>query len=147
MPDPKGIFTAIEADLKAVGITVQPVAKPWTGGYLDDITDLGKHDMHLLGWTGDYNDAGNFIGTFFGRTKPDFGFNNPALFQQLSAAAAEPDADKREALYQEAMRAIMEYLPAIPISHSPPAIAVGPNVEGLEPSPLTAERFDTVSKK
>ncbi|HEV2088962.1 MAG TPA: ABC transporter substrate-binding protein [Cryptosporangiaceae bacterium] len=147
MPDPKGIFTAIAADLKAVGITVQPVAKPWTGGYLDDITDLGKHDMHLLGWTGDYNDAGNFIGTFFGRAKPDFGFNNPALFNQLSAAAAEPDAEKRKALYQEAMRAIMEYLPAVPISHSPPAIAVGPNVEGLKPSPLTSERFDTVSKK
>ena len=38
-----------------------------------------------------------------------------------------------------------EYLPAIPISHSPPAIVVAKNVSGLVASPLTDERFDTVS--
>jgi peptide/nickel transport system substrate-binding protein len=38
-----------------------------------------------------------------------------------------------------------EYLPGLPISHSPPALVVGPEVEGLIPSPLTAEEFSTVS--
>ncbi len=38
-----------------------------------------------------------------------------------------------------------EYLPGLPISHSPPALVVGPGVDGLIPSPLTAEEFDTVT--
>ena len=37
------------------------------------------------------------------------------------------------------------YLPALPLTHSPPAIVVGPTVEGLVASPLTAEEFDTVT--
>ena len=39
-----------------------------------------------------------------------------------------------------------EYLPAVPISHSPPAIVVAGNVQGLVPSPLTAEDFAPVYK-
>ena len=39
-----------------------------------------------------------------------------------------------------------EYLPAVPISHSPPAIVVAGNVQGLVPSPLTAEDFGPVYK-
>ena len=60
-------------------------------------------------------------------------------------ADAEPDAAARTELYQEANRAIMDFLPAIPISHNPPALVVREGVEGLEPSPLTAEEFATVS--
>jgi peptide/nickel transport system substrate-binding protein len=51
----------------------------------------------------------------------------------------------RTELYQEANRAIMEFLPAIPISHSPNALAVAANVQGLVPSPLSAEDFSTVT--
>jgi peptide/nickel transport system substrate-binding protein len=38
----------------------------------------------------------------------------------------------------------MEFLPGIPLSHSPPALVVAENVDGLVPSPLTAENFATV---
>ncbi len=146
MPDPKGIFTAIEADLKAAGIKVEPVVKPWNGGYKDDVQKAGKHDIHLLGWTGDFNDPGNFVGTFFGREKAEFGFNDPALFTALTAADAQTDPDKKTEAYKQVNRDIMaKYLPAIPISHSPPAMVTGPKVDGLITSPLTNERFDTVT--
>jgi peptide/nickel transport system substrate-binding protein len=39
----------------------------------------------------------------------------------------------------------MEQLPAVPLSSSPPAIVVRNGVNGLIPSPLTDERFLTVS--
>ena len=42
---------------------------------------------------------------------------------------------------------VEEYLPAVPLTHSPPAIVVSQNVEGLVSSPLTGEQFDTVSIK
>lgn len=145
MPNPADVFTSLSEDLKAVGITVEPVAKPWNGGYKDDVQKLGKQDLHLLGWTGDYNDAGNFVGTFFGRQKPEFGFDNPQLFQALAAADAAPAGDEHAKAYQEANKLIMDYLPAIPISYSPPAIVVSPKVKGLVASPLTDERYNTVT--
>lgn len=49
-------------------------------------------------------------------------------------------------MYEELNRKLMaEYLPAVPISHSPPAIVVSEDVQGLVPSPLTAEEFGPVS--
>jgi peptide/nickel transport system substrate-binding protein len=132
-------------DLKAIGVKIEPVAKPWNGGYKDDVQKFGHQDLHLLGWTGDYNDAGNFVGTFFGRKKPEFGFDNPQLFQALAAADASPAGDAHAKAYQEVNKQIMDYLPAIPISYGPPAIVVGPKVKGLVASPLTDERFNTVT--
>ena len=41
----------------------------------------------------------------------------------------------------------MDFLPGVPISHSPPAIVVGKDVIGVEASPLTDERFSTVELK
>ncbi|SDU58841.1 ABC transporter substrate-binding protein [Amycolatopsis keratiniphila] len=145
MPNPADIFTSLSEDMKAMGIKVEPIAKPWNGGYKDDVQKAGKHDVHLLGWTGDYNDAGNFVGTFFGREKPEFGFNNAELFSAISAADAAPAGEAHTKAYQDVNQKIMEYLPAIPISYGPPAIVVGPKVKGLVASPLTDERFYTVT--
>jgi peptide/nickel transport system substrate-binding protein len=150
LPDPAAIFQAISQDLEEVGFTIEPTALPWSPDYLN-AAQAGAADIHLLGWTGDYNDAYNFIGTFFseregGRSKAEFGaFSAPEIFEALAAADAEPDESARIELYQDANRLIMDYLPAIPISHSPPALVVREGVEGLEPSPLTAEEFATVS--
>ncbi|WP_367133457.1 ABC transporter substrate-binding protein [Saccharothrix sp. HUAS TT1] len=147
MPSPVDYAAALTEDLKAVGITVETVARPWNGGYKDDVQKLGKHDLHLLGWTGDYNDAGNFTGTFFGREKPEFGFNDKALFDQIAAADSVVDRDKHAEAWEQVNRDVMsKFLPAVPISHSPPGIVVNKNVKGLTPSPLTDERFDTVTK-
>jgi len=150
LPDPAAMFQVISQNLTDAGFTVQPTALPWNPDYLNAV-QAGGADVHLLGWTGDYNDAYNFIGTFFaakadGLAKAEFGaFNNPEIFAALAAADAEPDPAARTELYQEANRLIMDYLPGVPISHSPPALVVADNVQGLEPSPLTAEVFSTVS--
>ncbi|GLY35904.1 ABC transporter substrate-binding protein [Amycolatopsis sp. NBRC 101858] len=145
MPNPADTFTAISEDLKKIGVTIEAHAEPWNGGYKDDVQKAGKQDLHLLGWTGDYNDAGNFVGTFFGREKKEFGFNNPELFAALSAADASPAGDAHAKAYQEVNKKIMDFLPAVPIAYPTPAIVVGPKVKGLVASPLTDERFNTVT--
>ncbi|PRW61714.1 ABC transporter substrate-binding protein [Actinopolyspora mortivallis] len=148
MPDPRGIFNAIAGDLREAGIRVKPVSKPWNGGYISDVNQ-GKAQVFLLGWTGDYNSPDNFIGTFFGSTNNQF-YTEPApwggeLADRLEAADREPDPKSRERMYAEINRDLKsEYLPAVPLAHSPPAIVTSPDVEGLVPSPLTAERFSTV---
>lgn len=65
----------------------------------------------------------------------------------LAAADATPDSAAHAAASEQANRDIMAtYLPAVPISSSPPAIVVRANISGLVASPLTDERFNTVSK-
>ncbi|MGY1709413.1 ABC transporter substrate-binding protein [Geodermatophilus sp. SYSU D00758] len=150
LPDPAAMFQVISQNLTDAGFTIEPVALPWNPDYLNAV-QAGQADIHLLGWTGDYNDAYNFIGTFFAeaannQASAEFGaFSAPEIFQALARADSEPDAEDRTDLYQEANRLIMDYLPGVPISHSPPALVVAENVQGLEPSPLTAEVFSTVS--
>jgi peptide/nickel transport system substrate-binding protein len=147
MPNPTNIFTALAENLRQAGITVNPVPQPWNGGYLDSVTANGTHDLHLLGWTGDYNDAGNFVANFFGRPEPEFGLTDPAIFSEIGAADATVDPAAHAAAYEQVSRNLVEkYLPAVPISSSPPALVVRDNISGVIPSPLTDERFYTVSK-
>ncbi|MBM6405647.1 ABC transporter substrate-binding protein [Phycicoccus sp. CSK15P-2] len=151
MPDPQKIHAAFAKDLEAVGIKVDQVSKPWNGGYLDDVSANGAYDAWLLGWTGDYNAADNFLGTFFSDLKGnDFHTSvmpwGSTLATDLKDADAVVDEGEREAAYQDINKRIAEeYLPGIPVSHSPPALVTSGKVEGLTASPLTAETFDTVT--
>ena len=149
MPDPQAMFGLIRGNLEAVGIKLNVVSKPWNGGYLEDV-DQGKADLFLLGWNGDYNTPDNFVGNFFSDPNNRFGTGNSpwgkTLQQEIQAADSEPDAEKRTGMYEELNKKLKaEYLPAVPISHSPPALVVAENVKGLVPSPLTDERFHTVT--
>jgi peptide/nickel transport system substrate-binding protein len=141
MPDPKGIQELITADLQKAGITVQLTPAKWNPDYLNGVQANTDHDIHLLGWTGDYGDAYNFLGTFFDHQTPEWGFNNQALFDAFKAADKEPDAQKRFGLYKDLNKQIMDFLPGVPVAHGPPSLVVAKNVTGIVPSPLTDERF------
>jgi peptide/nickel transport system substrate-binding protein len=147
MPNPQEIFTVLANDLKAVGIKVNGVPRPWNGGFKDDVQQFGKQDLHILGWTGDYNDPGNFVGTFFGRGKVEFGDQAMTdMFAAITAADAKVDEAGKKAAWEQVNRDIAaKWLPAVPIWHAPPAIVVTKDVKGLMASPLTDERFNTVS--
>ena len=149
MPDPMKIHAAFKTDLEAVGIKVEVVTKPWNGGYLDGV-DKGQFDAWLLGWTGDYNSANNFIGTFFSAPTNDFHTYatdfGTTLTEELRAADGIVDEAERNTAYEGLNKKIMEeYLPGLAISHSPPALVVGKGVTGVVASPLTAEMFDTAT--
>lgn len=149
MPAPVKIYEAAKADLEKVGIKVNTTTKPWNGGYLDQV-DAGKAAMFILGWTGDYNTADNFIGTFFSSLDNRFGLKNyewgPELVQSLKDADSTPDEAARVKKYEDINKKLVEqYLPAVPVSHSPPAIVVKNTVKGITPSPLTDEKFADVT--
>ena len=145
MPNPQANFELIKADLEAVGFTIEPKTAPWDPTYLD-ATQTGGTPMFLLGWTGDFGDPDNFIGTFFQDVNPQFGsFENEEIFAKLDEAEAETDAERRTELYQEANRLIMDFLPGIPYVHNEPAVAFVAGVEGFEPGPLANESFAPVT--
>jgi peptide/nickel transport system substrate-binding protein len=145
MPTPEDTFTAISAQLEAVGITVQPVADRWTPDYLDKIQGSADHGVHLLGWTGDYNDTDNFVGVFFGAPKDEWGFDNPELFAALEAARQLPTRDEQAPAYREVNKMVMEFLPGVPIAHPTPSLAFAPEVQGYQASPVQDEVWNTVT--
>ncbi len=145
MPNPKNNFEAMAASLNKSGFKVIPKTAPWDPDYLGRVDEGNAGHLHLIGWTGDFADADNFIGTFFQDFNPQFGFRDPALFKLLDDAEIEADRQTRIDMYKEANQKIMETLPAIPYAHTKPALAFRSDVEGFVPSPTTNELFNTVT--
>ncbi|MCH0538018.1 ABC transporter substrate-binding protein [Streptomyces sp. MUM 203J] len=146
MPAPQDIFELMKADLEKAGIQVTPKPMKWAPDYLD-ATESGSCALHMLGWTGDFNDGYNFIGTWFAGYDKQWGFKESAVFDAVTGASKETDPAKRVEAYKAANEKIMDYLPGLPISSSPPAIAFGKNVNPMNVSPLTQENFAEVSFK
>ncbi len=145
MPNPQANWELIKADLEAVGFTVEPHSAPWNPDYLD-AQSTGNTPMFLLGWTGDFGDPDNFVGTFFQQINPQFGsFDNPEIRAALDEAEQETDEQTRIGLYQAANRLIMDFLPGVPYVHTQPAVAFAEGVSGYVPGPLNNESFAIVS--
>ena len=145
MPNPQANWELIKADLEAVGFTVEPHTAPWNPEYLD-ANQTGGTPMFLLGWTGDFGDPDNFIGTFFQQVNQQFGsFDNPEIRAILDQAEQETDQEARTQLYQEANRMIMEFVPGVPYVHNEPAVAFAEGISGFTPGPLANESFKAVT--
>jgi peptide/nickel transport system substrate-binding protein len=145
MPDPKRNFEAFAASLNKSGFKVVPHSAPWSPDYVGRVDEGNAGALNLIGWTGDYGDPDNFVGTFFQQPTDQFGFNNEEIFNTLNEAEVETDSAKRTALYQEANREIMKFLPGVPYVNTEPALAFDSNVKGYVPSPVSLEQFSTVS--
>jgi peptide/nickel transport system substrate-binding protein len=143
MPDPQANFEAMVKDLEDCCFQIERKSATWSPDYLAQV-DNGRYGLYLLGWTGDYGDADNFIGTFFQTPQPAWGFENKEIFSILDEAEIEQDQQKRIELYQEANRIIMEFLPGLPYVHTKPGLAFTANISGYKPSPVSIEPFSLV---
>ncbi len=146
MPDPSANFQAFSADLKAAGFTVVPKSAPWNPEYLAAV-DSGQTGMRLLGWTGDFGDPDNFVGTFFRTKQKAWGPLENSIYTDLEAARQEPDEGKRTDLYKAVNDKIMEFVPGVPYVHTKPSLAFAEGISGYVPSPVSIEDFSKVSLK
>jgi peptide/nickel transport system substrate-binding protein len=148
MPSPEDTFAVIKSQLEKAGFKITPVAAKWTPDYLDMIQSpggTGKHDIHLLGWTGDYNDPDNFIGVFFGGKSAEWGFDNPALFKALADARELPTREAQIPAYEKINAQIAEFVPGIPLAHPAPSLAFAKGVQGYVASPVQDEVWNNVT--
>jgi peptide/nickel transport system substrate-binding protein len=144
MPDPQANYEAMKEDLESCCFKVQTESADWEVDYVTKV-QAGNYGMYLIGWTGDFGDPDNFVGTFFQQPLAEWGFDNPQIFKALDDAEAEVDQARREELYQEANRLIMDFLPGVPYVHTKPALAFTADVEGYVPSPVSLEPFSLVT--
>ena len=144
MPDPKRNFEAFAASLNKSGFQVVPHSAPWSPDYVGRVDEGKAGALNLIGWTGDFGDPDNFVGTFFQQPTDQFGFENEEIFNTLNEAETETDSAKRTALYEEANREIMKFLPGVPYVNTEPALAFNSNVKGYVPSPVSLEQFSNV---
>lgn len=145
LPDPARGFAILARGLKAAGFKVVARSAPWDGDYLIRVDEGRAGHLSLVGWTGDFPDPSDFLGTFFRQPTRQFGFNDPRLFSLLDRAEREPDRARRAQLYQDANRRIMELLPGVPLVHTEQFLALRADVRGYITSPVSLEPFAIVS--
>ena len=119
---------------------------PWRPDYLSAF-DRGEAQLYLLGWTGDYGDPDNFVGTFFQTQQAAWGTDkrpNRAVMRLLDRAERETSLARRTQLYRQANRMIMQWLPGVPYAHSSPALGFQRRVRGYIASPVSLEPFENV---
>lgn len=117
-PDGKAIAEAMAVDLAKIGVSVELKTEDW-GVYLED-RNLGKFPMWQAGWGSDNGDPDNFIGWHYahpvGEPKQEDCYGNDQLAQLLIDGAREPDAAKREKIYQDAEQIVYDDMPRIPVA-------------------------------
>jgi len=144
LPVPAEVSADIQDQLKAIGINAEINVMESTA-FLDAASSGTLAGLHLLGWTGDYPDATNFLDAHFGPSVIQFGAPIDAITTPLAKAGATAVASERAALYAEANDAIRANVPMIPVAHGGSAVAFGAGIVGAHSSPLGNEELAAFS--
>jgi peptide/nickel transport system substrate-binding protein len=145
MPSPNLNAAAFKASLERSGFDVNLVSEPWRPDYVKHVNEGSGGHLNIIGWTGDYADADNFLGTFFQSANPQFGLTrrgaHGVIAKLLDRAEAETNARKRVTLYKRIAKLVADFVPAVPYAHSTPGVAVQRRVSGYKASPVGTESF------
>src|SRR5918994_855440 len=144
LPQPPQVASDIRDQLAQVGITVA-LDEQEEGAFIDN-ANTGALSFYMLGWGADFPDATNFWDFHFGAgASPQFGTGFEDLHEVLSEAGSTTDEGARADLYAEANELLMQHAPALPIAYGGSAVAFVSDVEGAHASPLSNERFASMS--
>ena len=148
MPDPAGLHQAITQMLEDAGFVVEPHNDIWDQpGYLTDAQN-GLYDLHFLGWTGDWDDPGNWYGIHFGFQQgapaAQFGCATEGLEDAINTAESEADPTARGEAWAEVAGLIHGDVCFVTLVHGDTALAFDSTVQGYEPNPTGSESFATV---
>ena len=144
LPVPAEVSADIQDQLKAIGINAEINVMESTA-FLDAASSGTLAGLHLLGWTGDFPDATNFLDAHFGPSVIQFGAPIDAITTPLAKAGATAVASERAALYAEANDAIKANVPMIPVAQGGSAVAFGAGIVGAHSSPLGNEELAAFS--
>ena len=147
LPDPQRVAETLQAELAQAGISVTLQPYEW-GVFLDRIKH-GKHEMCLIGWTGDNGDPDNFFYPLLDQdsahtdgTAQNYAFWRDARFHALMVRGQASTSERERArIYAEANAMVHDDAPAIPLVHTTVPIAMKSSLRGFVPSPNTTYHF------
>lgn len=145
------IAASMQADLRAVGVTMGISVMAFPTLYPLIQKDKGGAPFTYMGWTADYPDPRAFLDTKFhsrqisddGGSMNDSFYGNPELDRLLDEAAVERDALRRAALYRRAERILYDDAPWIWNYHQVMTEVSQPYVRGYQLHPIWLRDFTT----
>jgi len=142
MFDPPKIGEAIQSYLAAVGIKVEFYQVDW-GTYLQE-TQFGKHQMCLLGITGDTGDTNDFMSFCYAPNSAAIGtasnvafYNNEEVQNLISKSLRTYDKAERAEYYKKVQEIIHEDAPWVYLAHALQSMVFRKNVNGFVLSPIS----------
>ncbi len=144
--------TAIQADLRAVGIEAEIEIYEW-GIYLDKVIvppEEAEYDLFEMSWIGDNGDPDNHLYILLsGDQWPPYGYNmgfykNEKADALLREARVTRDREVRTELYQKAQKLIMEDPPWLMIDHETQIVVTDKEIKNFKLHPTGPFRFEGV---
>ena len=135
MPDPQRNFEAFAASLEQGGLPGRRRTRRRGGPTTAQASRQARTSCSCSAGTRTSSTRRTTSTSTSARKTAQFGFDNPSLFALLAKADAEPDPDKRAALYQQASVQVMKFLPVVPYVWAAGAIAFDSNMKGFVTEP------------
>jgi oligopeptide transport system substrate-binding protein len=105
--------------------------------FLDSRKDTARWDIVRLGWSADYNDAGNFLEIFrSGSSNNDTGYSNADYDSLLDSAANSADASYRRHILEQAENLMLSEYPVVPVYYFSSKRLIKSYVKGAQSNPL-----------
>lgn len=136
-PNAKKMAELIQDDLRQIGVNARIVSFEWRD-FLRRLR-LGEHDSVLLGWSGDLNDADNFLTPLLSCDAIRAGSNralwcNNEFDALLNEARGSRDLAMREQHYRAAQELFKAEAPWLTIAHSTQFLVARQSIQGLRQS-------------
>lgn len=150
-PDPPlpDVAAKMKEDLAQIGIEVE--ARQLRSADLLGIYRAQRHHLVIARWGADYPDPDNLAKAFADYDSRVLAFRNTwdhAVKRQVQAAVKELDRAKRDAMYKEIQKIVLDEGPFVIFAYPLNKIAMRSNVKGLDPSPLSVSfELSGVSKE
>jgi peptide/nickel transport system substrate-binding protein len=152
MPAPETVARIVQHNLHDVGIDVEVVKED-----IDThvrLTQEGRHDLCLLGWTGDNADPDNFLYVLFDPENAEPGsarniafYKNAELHGILTWARETSDRPEREGYYKRAQDLIARDAPWVPLAHAEVVVAYRRSLDGVIVHPSSNIYFQRVKRR
>ncbi|MGO1231253.1 ABC transporter substrate-binding protein [Glutamicibacter arilaitensis] len=144
LPLPERTFAQIADDLAAAGIRVKPRPIAWTDGYVQTVQSKDFNGLHLLGFSGGYRSADDFLSGILSSKENEFGYTSPLLDSQVMLARSIPAGEAQTAAYADILTTLNADLPVLPLVFPISALAFNGNVTFYPPSPMLNECYADV---
>ncbi|MDE0485197.1 MAG: ABC transporter substrate-binding protein [Candidatus Poribacteria bacterium] len=148
IPNGQALAAALQSELRNIGIVANIVTYDWRT-YLDK-TEVGEHDMAMLGWSAG-GDPDSFFYYLLSKTtaqKPALNiafYKSDEMQEVLDRARMSTDRSERIELYQQAQAIFHRDVPWVPLAHAQRLLVIDRNVQNLKLAPVGWKYLRSVS--